>query len=411
MRFLEAFRRRKSPPAPAPSRVAGDTPPEDEDGIAFHDLYQQVVADDRDERRRAAVLLKALTLRPAVRPLLRAYLQHGDRFLLETLASYGDKVTIVAGREVRNAARSTTERARLMTVLGETDDPAARDILWTAVGDYEAAVHVAACAALANMGDASALELLSEALLSTDVEMRRLALRATRDVEHPGVGRLQREHVSRYLAAGGAVPTNVTVSLPLLLDPERDVPRFVVEHVRTSPHPLTMVIGPDASDCAETAREALEEGLADRALFFTTRRHAPQEQFDVLMAARAQAVAERRRPAVFIGDLPSPRSLYPPPHFLIDPRDGRHSARIVFVGQQEFAVVMAWWYYIEDRSEVETDYHVLLTALSIAGDRMTEEERLTYEMLDDEQHEAFGRALLAHRAVVGDALEGRSWLY
>jgi hypothetical protein len=88
-----------------------------------------------------------------------------------------------------------------------------------------------------------------------------------------------------------------------------------------------------------------------------------------------------------------------------------YTVRVIFVGQQEFAVVMEWWYYIEDRSEVQTDFEVVLTALTIAGDRMTEEERLTYELTRDFEHDEFARALLAHRAVVGDALEGRSWVY
>jgi HEAT repeat protein len=411
VRILDLFQRRPRRRIRSHREPTGREPRDTAEAIAFHDLCLQLESNDLTERRRAAMLLSALTPRSAVRPLLRSYLEHGDRFILEALASYGDKLTLVAGREVANPARSTTERARLITVLGVSEDPAAMPILWQWVNDFEPAVHVAACAALANLGDGSAVELLSEALLSTDVETRRLALRATLDLDHPGIARLQREHVARYLAAGGAVPANVSVSMPLLLDPLEDVPRYLVGAIQASHRSLTIVIGPEAAEVAEHHREVLEHGLHDRSLFFATKRHSPDEQFKMLMAARDHAVDREGSRPVFVGQLPSPGSQHPPPHFLRDPGLKGYTARIVFVGQQEFAVVMEWWYYIEDRSEVDTDYHVMLTALTIGGDRMTEEERLTYEMLDDQEHDRFARALLAHRAIVGDALEGRSWLY
>ena len=50
-------------------------------------------------------------------------------------------------------------------------------------------------------------------------------------------------------------------------------------------------------------------------------------------------------------------------------------------------------------------------ALTLAGDQFTEEEWLTYQLIGDGEHDAFARALLAHRATVGDALQGRSWMY
>jgi len=53
----------------------------------------------------------------------------------------------------------------------------------------------------------------------------------------------------------------------------------------------------------------------------------------------------------------------------------------------------------------------VLAALTLGGDRMTEEEWLTYNLADEYRREAFARALLAHRAIVGDALEGRSWMF
>lgn len=412
MRLIERILRRGDGDAdhgsiaePAASQLHDESP------VSFHELCRQLESDDAPTRREAASLLAALTVRSAVRPLLRSYLRCGDPHVLDALESFGDKLTLVAGRAADDPRLSTTERARVMTVLGASGDEAAKPILRAAIGYYEPAVHVAACAALAELGDASGVELLSEALLSIDPEMRRLALRAALESSHPGAARLKREHVDRYLSAGGAVPANVAVAMPLLLDPDGDPPRLVAAHALKSPHSLTMVIGPEAARMSELHRDLLVSELAADKLFFTTSWHSPDEQLAVLSQAVASAARHPDGSTVLVGPLPSPQALQPPPHFLVGRPGQPFTARVIFVGQQEFAVVMEWWYYIEDESEVDTDFEVVLTALTIGGDRMTEEERLTYEMTSDFEHDAFARALLAHRAVVGDALQGRSWLY
>jgi hypothetical protein len=380
--------------------------------IGFQEVFRHLDSTDPAEREQAATLVAALKPQSAIHPLLRAYLHHGDRALLETLALYGDKLTLVAGRTVRDPSLSPHERARLMDVLGASGDPAAIRVLRTAgLADWDAAVHVAACAALVRLGELDGVDLLDRALHGTDVNKRLYALRATRDLDHPALAPVRERHVLRYLAAGGAVPKNVAVALPLLLDPSADLPALVAAHVARSPRTLTIVIGPEAGVMAEAHRDVFERALPDHQLFFTPGRHSPTEQFDVLARARDAAATQPRARVALVGVLPSPQGLYPPPHFLVGNDGPRYTVRIVFVGQQDFAVIMEWWYYIEDESEIPTDFEVVLTALTLGGDRMTEEEWLTYHLAGEDRRDAFARALLAHRATVGDALEGRSWLY
>jgi hypothetical protein len=437
-------------PAPAPTADEGEP-------VRFQELYRELQSADPAVRARAVSVVAALAPPTAVRPLVRAYLHYGDPGLLAALALYGDKLTLVAGRQVRDTSLAGTERARLMDVLGASGDPGALPILRAAVGDFEPAVDVAARAALVRLGELEGVELLDQTLHGTDVTRRLYALRAARTLDHPALGPVIDRHVDRYLAAGGAVPRNVAVALPLLLDPVGDLPDLVAAHVARSPRTLTIVVGPEAANMAEHHRDVFARALPDHRLFFTTRRHDPAEQFEVLAAARdAAAEAGRARlrvaaepesaeasaanaeaaeaganagsepgtagpaasPAAIphvqialIGDLPSPRGLYPPPHFLVGAAGPTYTARIMFVGEQDFNVVMEWWYYVEDESEVPTDFEVVLTALTLAGDRMTEEEWLTCQLTDEDRQEAFARALLAHRATVGDALSGRSWLF
>jgi hypothetical protein len=298
-----------------------------------------------------------------------------------------------------------------MDVLGASGDPGALGVLRGVVGDLDTQVHVAACAAIACLGELEGVELLDQALDGTDGGARLAALRAVHEIELPALAQLAERHVDRYLAAGGAVPKNVEVALPMLLDPDEDLPGLVASHVARSPRTLTIVIGPEMAYVAESRRDVFRRELTDRRLFFSTERHTPAEQFDLLAAARDAAAADPSGAVVLVGVLPSPGGLHPPPHFLVGAGDAGYTARIVFVGQQDFNVVMEWWYYIEDRSEVLCDYEVVLTALTLGGDRLTEEEWITYTLADEYRREEFARALLAHRAVVGDALEGRSWLF
>jgi hypothetical protein len=196
------------------------------------------------------------------------------------------------------------------------------------------------------------------------------------------------------------VPSSVDVSMPLLVDPDVDLPELIAENVRRSEHALTVVTGPGTSALSEGTREAFRLRLSDRRLTFSTPHHSSDEQSALLLAARDWASNEPQSRPTLIGPLPSPGGPRPPPHFLFASRGRPFTARIVFVGQQEFAVVMEWWRYIDDRAEVDTEFSAVLTALTLAGDAMDAEERILYSVAGEGRREAFARALLAHRASV-----------
>jgi hypothetical protein len=118
------------------------------------------------------------------------------------------------------------------------------------------------------------------------------------------------------------------------------------------------------------------------------------------MRARAAAAVPSGRRVTVVGDLPSPMGIHPPPHFLYKREGDAPSARIVLVGQQEFAVAMEWWYYVEDRAEVPTTLDIVLTAHELGVEDMTDEEGVLLSLAGEERREAFARALLAHRTNV-----------
>jgi hypothetical protein len=386
------------PPAVAPVDAPVRAP--DPQTIRFQAVFGQLESPDGAERAAAAMLIGALLPAAAVRPLVRAYMHHADRGVLETLSLYGDKVTLVASREVADAARSGTQRARLMNILGACGDPGARAVVRQVVGDLSPVAHVAACAALVRLGDAGGVELIDQTLMSIDPDRRLLAMNAARALDDPAVATMLEGAVDRYLSAGKAVPRDVAVAMPLLLDPVADLPGLIAAHVRGGRHALTIVIGPDAAAMAERRREDLVLQLPGYDVYFTTERHLPAEQFDVLARARDKAAGGGRRRVALIGTLPSPGGNYPPPHFLLGPEGPTYTVRIMFVGQQDFSVIMDWWYYIDERSEVPTDFEVVVTALTLGGDRMTDEELAYYQLAGEDRREAFARALLAHRTAI-----------
>lgn len=382
------------------ARATPAHPEAPETKVAFQDLYRQLETGDPRIRYEAASIVSALAPPSALRPLTRAYVRYGDRFLLDALRVYGEKLTLTVGRDLLHATWGPTERARLLDILGASGDRDAIPIVRRSLRDLDPAVHVAGAAALVRLGERLGVEHLEEELLSIDPDRRLLALRATRDLDHPAVAGILEQHLERYLAEGGAVPPTVAVALPMLFDPEADLPGLITRHVRRSPRTLTIVIGPQAAVLAETRRGAFAADLPDHHLYFTTPRHSPPEQLEVLTKARDRAAGNPGRPVALIGDLPSPGGPYPPPHFLTRPDGDPYSVRVVFVGEQEFAVVMEWWYYIADRSEVPTDFEVVLTALQFGAEKMSEEEAILCRLAGEARREAFARALLAHQTTV-----------
>jgi hypothetical protein len=388
----------------APSRAEADEPggaSAEPDVISFEEMSRRLASADAAERGSAAVVLSALGSRAAIGPLIRAYVTFGDATLLQALAGYGARVTPVAARQARDLSLSPSHRARLMDVLGASGDPGAVGILKSMAGDYEPGVHVAACAALVRLGDVGGVERLSRDLVGTDVRRRTQALEALRRLDHPAAVAATEEHVQRYLAEGGAVPAKITVSLPLLVQPEAELPRLIAEAIQARPRTLSIVIGPMAALLAEHRREAFMEALPDYRLFYSTLRHTVPEQLEVLDRVRRAAVREPDARIAFIGQLPSPRGTYPlPARILARPPGRRFTVRIVFVGPDEVAIVMEWWHYLQDHPPLQAEFDVLLTNLTFGSGRMTDEERIIYRLAGERRRDEFARALLAHLKAV-----------
>jgi hypothetical protein len=378
-----------------PAAVQRPAPGPEGEGIGFRELVGQLRSADPEVRARSAMLLSALGGRGAIRPLVRSYVHYGDRAVLQAAGAFGQRLTPVVAREARDRSLADSHRARLMELLAAADDAAALPTLRAVAAEWSPVTHVAACAALARLGDASGIERLAEDLLSPDAGLRRLALGAIERSDHPLARAAAEAHVRRYLGAGGAVPAHVAVSLPLLIRPPADLVDLLADHVRRSARTLTVVTGPASAEPAETERERLARGLPGHRLFFTTERHSPDEQLAVLAAARDAAASGAGQPVVLFGPLPSPEGRHPLPHFLTERGGAPYDARIVFTGTQKFAIVMEWARYVEDRAEVPAELEVVVTALVLGETRMTEEETAIYRLAGEERRDAFARAFLA----------------
>jgi len=398
-RLLRRILPRSGRPAAVTPQARTGQRPAAEGPIAFQDLFRQLDAPDPTARQAAAMLVCALAPVTAIRPLVRAYVHHGDGFLLDALRVHGARLTLSAGREALQTARSPVERARLMDVLGASGDPAAATAARRALRDLEAVVRVSAAAALVELEQEDGAEALAQHLLSIHPEQRLLAVRAALRLDQPAARAVLEAHLGRYLALGGAVPRPISVSMPLLIDPRAELPGVIADQVRASGHALTVVIGPAAGDLAERRRAAFAALLPGYRLFFTTARHSAPEQFEALARARDAAAGGNARRVALIGEMPSPLGIHPPPHFLTRRAGERYGVHVVFVGQQEFAVVMEWWDYIDGRSEVAAEMSVVLTAHTLGAEDMTEEEQELLALAGAGRRAAFARALLAQRTV------------
>jgi len=59
-------------------------------------------------------------------------------------------------------------------------------------------------------------------------------------------------------------------------------------------------------------------------------------------------------------------------------------------------LLMDWWHYIDDKSEVPTNLQVVISASSPGRSAISEEEYLIHQLTPPERRGDFGRALLAH---------------
>jgi hypothetical protein len=396
----ERFRRRREPP-PVP---AVEPVRDAEGGIAFHALGQRLMSPTPAVREEAVLLVTALCPDDAARPLVRSYVLYGDRNLLPAVQAYGRRLTPIVAREARDLSLAPSHRARLMDILGATQDPVAERVLREATRELEHAPRISASAALVELGDRQSVERLEQELLSIDARRRTLALDAVRHLEAPEGARLAEGHALRYLAGGDAIPQAVSVALPLLIDPEADVTALLVRMAARSDHPLTLITGPATGVLTERRRGDFVSGLREHELLFSTARHALPERFELLAeACRLAGAVERDRPVTLIGPLPNPADAYPSPHLLeIGPR--RYTAQVVYVGPFKLDPILDWWRYLDEVSMVPAELHVVLADLALGGGKLTDEELIIHDLVADrelgDREDAFARAYLARLAEV-----------
>jgi HEAT repeat protein len=223
-------------------------------GISFRDLVRQVDAVDAGARAEAALLLSALGQPAAIQPMVRAWVRHGDPAMADALGTFGSRVTPVAARAVRDLSLSASQRARAIQLLGRLADPASRAALRAAAVDPDPVVHIAADVAMVEVDDPMGADHLTRGLAVRPPAWRAAALRALRGSDHPAALALAEDHIARYLAEGRAVPGDVDVALPLLIDTEGDLARRIGRYVAQAREPFVLVTGPGTADLAESQR-------------------------------------------------------------------------------------------------------------------------------------------------------------
>lgn len=382
-------------PAARVEPVGPERSPEGAEGILVHDLVRQLSSPDAGERSQAALMLEALRPTTAVRPLMRAWVSYGDPAVAVALAAYGARVTPVAGAAARDLSLGGSQRARALDLLGRSADPAARDALRSAAVDPDPVVHIAAAVALVRVGDELGEEGLRRGLEGRPAPWRAAALRALRAADHPTAGRIAEEHVARFLAEGGAVPAEVVVTMPMLLDAERDLARLLGRSIADAPQPFVLVTGPGTAELSETQRETLAPFLGRRVAFYATARHSAPEQVEVLLAARAASASEPAG-SVLLGPVPDALGPYPLPNFLDRPLGDDDACLVVYAGPVAFPVVAAWWRQLAEGSRVPVSLTVVLTNLTLGGAHLGDEAWEIYQRCQDGRSAEFARAYLVH---------------
>lgn len=369
--------------------------------IGFHDLGRQLLDPAPDIRRAAALLVAALRPADAAPALVRAYAQYGDDVLLDAARAFGHQLTAVVAREVLDHTRGPIHRARLLEVLGATGDPFAVRMLREASRDLDPTVRIAAQVALLALGDRDAADGVETALLSAKPAHRVQALQLLRRLDSPAARRLERDHLDRFVADGGAIPADVTVALPLLLDAERDLIDHLVRTADAAPESLVLLAGPASGPLADRHRDELARRLAGRTLFFSTDRHSVTEQAEILERACAAAgrAALRRERVVLVGPVPDPADVPPGMALLSAPGRARFEVLLVFAGPTHVAPVLRWWSYMAAGSPVVGRVHVVLTDLVLGAERLGPEALAVYAAWcardGGERDDALARAVLA----------------
>ena len=361
-------------------------------------LIRLLGARDIAIREAAAQHLANLGERSALRPLMNAYLNYGDPMALKALATFGVALAPAAFRESMDFGIMGPRRARLMDVLGVTGDEEAITAVREFVDDADLDIHTRACVAMVRLGDIYGFDRLAEDLRLNNPERRTLALKALVELDMPRGKAIIDEHVRRYIAESGAVPPKIEVSAPLLATPDINLVTYVCEHIKRSPHSLTVVIGSMAIQMASNKRDAVKQHLEGWDLHFSIPTMVPEEQIAALISSRDAAAADNEARAVFFGMLPAPHDSPPLPHFLTRPDAiGRpYTAKVIAVDPHEYLLLQDWWHYIDDKAEVATDFEVILAISRPERSAISEEEYLVYTLTPPDHKADFPRAYLAH---------------
>jgi len=385
---------RREPPAPPPGPAAEGGAPEPAAGTDVKALTRQLGAPSAEARVKAARRLAEMGDRTAMRPLINAYLNYGDPPLLEALAAYRQLVGTAAIREASDLGVIGERRARIMDILGLSDDPDVAPVLRDNLADRDAMIRVAAARGLAQIGDQRGVDELAHDLQVTDADLRSRALDALAGLDMKTAREAIQAHVERYLGEAGAVPEKIAVRAPRLAAPDTSLSEYATDEIKRAPHALTVLIGSEATRLATTRRDELRRDLPGYELRVTTPQHAPEEQIAALLDARDLAAAGETR-VVFVGPLPAPHDRLPLPHFLTA-TGGGFTAKVMALDPHEYNLLMDWWHYVDDKAEVPTDFEVILPISTPDRSAISNEEHRIYELTPDARKDAFLRAYLAH---------------
>jgi hypothetical protein len=393
--------RRSSAASSAPPK-APDAPPADSGvspaGGGSKQWIRALGMSEAAKRVEAAENLAGSGDRAAIRPLLNAYLNYGDREVLEAIRTYGPLVTSAASHEAHDLSNVGVRRARLMDILGATGDESLASIVRENVNDSDPLIHVRAAVALARLGDLAGVDQLAADLQqATKDALRTEALRGLAEVRDiPAAQTAIDAHVARYLGQGGAIPAEIAVSAPRLIDPDTGMTAYLIDEIIKTPHHLVVVIGSGAADIVRSRQSDLRRGLPEHTMYFLTAQMAPDEQMLALEEARDFASDNPEHTLLVMGTLPAPSDSPPLRHFLTPGRGQPYTCKLITVDPHEYGLLMDWWRYVDDKAEIPTKFEVILSASSPERSAISEEEYLIYQLTPESRIGDFSRALLAH---------------
>lgn len=388
------MKRRPPPPeAVDPAEAEAEAMPAIEEMTAKQ-LNRKLGEKNINIRQAIETRLGELKDRGSMRPLVNAYLTHGDPPALEALRAYGSQLTGPMREFAQDMSNAGERRARVMDILAVTGDDQVLPIVREAVEETDPLIRTRACKALVTLGDMHGIGRLDQDLNAADATARKLALRTLIEMDNPEAERCIDDHLKRFASDAGAVKRDVAVTAPRLANPSINLLDVVIDRLKGAERQLIMVIGSEAIGWATNERERFMEALPDAKLHFGLRRMVPEEQIAELLAARDAAASGGC--GIFIGMVPSPRDDTPVPHFLKHSGDAEYRALILDVDPHEYLAVQAWWQYIDDKSDVDAIIEVILGVSRPSQSAITEEEFAMYKLLKNDEHRSeFIRSLLA----------------